>query len=136
MANKIIFTAILFILVISFVNAVDIHLISPQQENIDFYPQSSNYCDVDWQCTNWGGCINGKIQRICEDANNCQFKYNQPVTELSCKENLKKQVKDTDSIKVFFGIFNALFLLILIIILTGLRRVYVQGTYVLGKTEN
>lgn len=126
MVKKAIFVAIVLILIINFVNAVDIHLISPQAGDVDaedIYPQLNQFCDVDWECTSWGKCVQGVKTRACYDANSCQFKYNVPITKIKCKEQIAIEYASTlDTQLVFFGFFTGILLLILLIILLGLRR--------------
>lgn len=124
MVKKAIFLAIFLILIINFVSATQINIISPQGGDVDeddVYPQAKQFCDVDWDCTSWGKCVQGERTRACYDTNDCQFKYNFPVTKMDCVEETRLKPAATPEIQwLSFGIFTGIFLLILLIILLGL----------------
>jgi hypothetical protein len=126
MVKKAIFALLFLVLFINIINATEINLISPRQGDVDeedIYPNLNQFCDVDWECTAWGKCVNGHKTRVCIDENNCQYKYNIPVTKMDCKEPSEvKYVADTGTQIVFFGFFTGLLLLILLIVLLGLKR--------------
>ena len=126
MVKKAIFFLLFLILIINFVNAVDINFISPQQGDVeieDRYPDLKQFCDVDWDCTKWGECVNGYKTRICIEDNNCQYEYDKPLTRMKCREEIKIQPSaDIEEQILFFSFFTGLLLLILLIILLGLRR--------------
>jgi len=125
MLKKGISIAIFFIMIINLVGATQINLIQPQQGDVneeDIYPSVLQFCDVDWQCTQWGNCINGYKKRICVDANNCQYKYNTPITKLACTEKKPQETSNKELQIIMFGFFTFILLLILMIILLGLRR--------------
>jgi hypothetical protein len=44
----------------------------------------STTCDPDWQCTNWGECIDETITRICEDHNQCGTSSDKPSESKAC----------------------------------------------------
>ena len=41
-------------------------------------------CTEDWNCSNWGVCINGSQSRTCNDLNNCGTEINKPDETQSC----------------------------------------------------
>jgi len=41
-------------------------------------------CTENWQCNNWGSCINNKELRVCTDLNSCGTTINKPVEIKSC----------------------------------------------------
>jgi len=41
-------------------------------------------CEPNWDCTNWGECSDGIMQRECKDTNNCAFAINKPLEEKAC----------------------------------------------------
>ena len=125
MIKQAILIAILLILMINFIEAVEINLIQPQQGDVDkedIYPKVIQFCDVDWQCTSWGKCIDGYKKRICEDVHNCQYKYNEPMTKIACTEKVQRETRNAEMQWILFGFFTSILLLILMIILIGLRR--------------
>ncbi len=125
MIKRAFFLSIFLILMINLVGAVDIRIIQPQQgssNQIKIYPETGNFCNVDWQCTQWGSCVNGYKKRICVDGNSCQYKYNIPMTKLACTEKIQRESADSTAQWFIFWFFTAILLLILMIILLGLRR--------------
>jgi len=125
MIKKAIFLSILFILMINFIGAIDVRMIQPQQgstNQVTVYPETGNFCNVDWQCTQWGRCINGYKKRICVDANACQYEYNYPIIKLACTETVAKESVNSGMQWFVFLFFAAILLLILMIILLGLQR--------------
>ena len=42
-------------------------------------------CEEDWECTNWGVCINGNKGRVCLDNNYCGTVYEKPDEEIVCE---------------------------------------------------
>ncbi len=40
--------------------------------------------DFDWNCSEWGDCINGIQTRICKEYNNCHTTYGKPVEAQNC----------------------------------------------------
>ncbi len=41
-------------------------------------------CEEDWICGEWGGCINGKRERVCTDNNDCGSEFFKPFSEQRC----------------------------------------------------
>ncbi len=41
-------------------------------------------CEENWQCTEWGSCINDEQTRICNDLNNCNTNNNKPEEIQTC----------------------------------------------------
>lgn len=124
MIKQAVFLAMFFILMINLISATEIHLIQPQQGDVDdedIYPQTKQFCDVDWQCTQWRSCVNGYKKRICEDANACQYKYNYPITQIACTEKVPRESANSTAQWFIFWFFTSILLLILLVILLGLR---------------
>ncbi|MCD4771314.1 hypothetical protein K8R30_02755 [archaeon] len=53
-------------------------------------------CIPEWECSNWGKCINKKQSRTCTDNNSCGIETDKPDTERKCKigRNIKKVLFD------------------------------------------
>lgn len=123
--KKAILLIILLVLAINFISAVEINLIQPQQGDVDeenIYPQVKQVCDVDWQCSEWGSCVNGYKKRICEEVHGCQYQYNYPITKIACTEKAARESVNSTMQWFVFWFFTSILLLILLIILVGLRR--------------
>ncbi len=45
---------------------------------------SNTSCTENWQCSNWGSCINEQQTRLCSDYNNCGTITNKPLTARGC----------------------------------------------------
>lgn len=75
-------------------------------------------CDVSWECSGWGECVSGLRTRQCYDKNHCDYSYNKPVEETLCDFFSRSLVeKEEDFNFVLFGIFSALILMGLVILL-------------------
>jgi hypothetical protein len=48
-------------------------------------------CSENWECTDWGICINEKNKRVCIDSNSCGSIDEKPITEKYCNESLENQ---------------------------------------------
>lgn len=117
--------AVFFVIIFSLniISAVDIHFIRPQLGDVDEenrYPQVGSFCNVDWECTAWGKCVDGTKKRICIENNNCQFKYNKPLTQISCRENSVIEAPNVENQWFLFGMIFVVLLIIILIIITGL----------------
>jgi len=78
------------------------------------------YCDVNWECSGWGVCVDGSMTRECYDTNNCENKYNKPNEITGCEIISHVLVEEKNPyafLLIGFGIAIAL-LIILIIILS------------------
>jgi len=78
------------------------------------------YCDVNWECSGWGVCVDGTMTRKCYDTNNCQYSYNKPIERTGCEIISHVLVEEKNPyvfLLIIFGIAIAL-LIILIIILS------------------
>lgn len=50
------------------------------------FAQMCSSCASDWQCSAWGSCLNGTIQRVCTDKSSCAIpEGNKPNETMSCK---------------------------------------------------
>ncbi|MCA9488150.1 MAG: hypothetical protein KC516_04280 [Nanoarchaeota archaeon] len=45
---------------------------------------STNDCDEDWNCTEWGSCVDNLMIRFCVDSNGCGSEENKPQTVVNC----------------------------------------------------
>ncbi len=41
-------------------------------------------CPENWNCTDWGPCLEGFQKRICVDLNSCETELNKPELEMTC----------------------------------------------------
>ncbi len=106
---------------LNLISAIEVHLISPRLSNAEVYPEATNFCDVDWECTQWGKCIDGVKRRKCLDYNNCQYKYNTPITKMSCREKTgAKEAPNSENQLFVFGFIIVILLIIILIIILGL----------------
>ena len=76
------------------------------------------FCDVNWECSGWGGCIDGLMTRQCYDKNYCEDSYNKPLEKTGCEIISQVLVKE-DELNYPFILVGITFV-ILIGILTGL----------------
>ncbi len=110
---RIIFAILFFILFLNVVSSLKVNVISPKEDN---KIKLNNFCDVDWKCSAWGDCVKGTKKRVCFDKNNCESKYNQPLTETLCKEENSKEVIDFKARFYIFGFFVITLLIIILVL--------------------
>jgi cytoskeletal protein RodZ len=68
----------------------------------------SNY---DWQCSDWGECIDGTQTRTCDTSNNCGNSYGRPTVERSCTETSTNESEETnpeETVEETPGFFSAI----------------------------
>ncbi|MEM4638213.1 MAG: BspA family leucine-rich repeat surface protein, partial [Candidatus Woesearchaeota archaeon] len=69
--------------------------------NIEKRPEVCIYDEnYDWECSEWGECINGKQYRVCLEKNNCGTKHGRPEVEKKCDDKTKDEtdIKNNDNI--------------------------------------
>lgn len=50
------------------------------------YAQFPPSCMPNWQCENWGNCIQGIKTRACADVNSCNTNADKPIESMQCNE--------------------------------------------------
>jgi hypothetical protein len=75
-------------------------------------------CEPNWQCTNWGECVDETTTRQCRDNNECGTSINKPVENRLCylsqsKIDLENKIGNTNNLWIFI-----LLALIIIVIIT------------------
>jgi len=81
-------------------------------------------CDPDWDCTNWGECVDGVKNRRCEDLNGCGISYDKPRETIGCDETLASKILLGEGLSKTSGywwiwLLVALIILALLIILVN-----------------
>ncbi len=51
----------------------------------------SGKCTERWLCSDWGGCINGTRERICEDISGCGTEENKPEISEECEPDFFRE---------------------------------------------
>lgn len=68
--------------------------------------------NYDWECGEWGGCVNGIQYRECKERNNCGSVYGRPETERNCPIDESEETEEEIVVKKSFPLFWWLFFLV------------------------
>ncbi len=72
-------------------------------------------CKPSWDCSSWGSCNSGIMQRSCYDRNHCPYSYNKPNEVAGCGISEKVFVEeDYTSVVLIGGVLTIVLLGILI----------------------
>lgn len=77
-------------------------------------------CVPDWKCSGWSECSNGVTTRTCEDARDCEYKYNKPIESTKCVEPVLENT-EVGNLNWLFVAGIILFILLAIILINLLR---------------
>ena len=81
-------------------------------------------CTEDWECIDWGECIDGIQTRICIDLNNCNTTLNKPEEMQTCEEAPEAGVGITGLLAALVG--NPAYLLVLILLILAIITAIVK----------
>jgi len=77
-------------------------------------------CEVNWDCSGWGECVNGVQTRECVDTNNCKVKYNKPIEELGCESGVVEESlvegNENNNLIIILGSITLILIVLLIIL--------------------
>lgn len=98
-----------------------------EEEKEDYVKNNriQNYCEPNWECSGWSGCVDGTTTRKCFDENRCSYSYNKPIETNSCynellSPNYTYEGTDADTLRKLFIITEIIILIVLLIILIKL----------------
>ena len=86
------------------------------------YNQIGNFCEIDWECTSWTSCSNGKMFRECYDKNKCGLEYNRPIESLTCGLTAPVLAEEKQKNNYLWIILGIITLIILTIILVNMKK--------------
>ena len=79
-------------------------------------------CESNWECSSWGECEDGILQRACEDTNNCGTSLNKPVKQTMCDLEPVKMEPEKNLKNLLWLILILLLLMIIVIFLIALNK--------------
>jgi len=85
------------------------------------------FCDVNWECSDWGECNYGIMSRECIDKTQCEIQYNKPIEKTGCEVVSSVILEKTDKEPInknsmIFGLSIILTLILIIILWVLLRK--------------
>jgi len=94
-----------------------------EEEKEDYVKNNriQNYCEPNWKCSGWSGCVEGTTTRKCVDENGCSYSYNKPIETNSCyNEVISPAYMEDKNVKSIWIIAQIIIFIALVIVLIKL----------------